>query len=121
MHPMHPSFDTTIKERPMKASALALTALALSFGTASAACAADISPWVLRVGVHTVNPKSNNGTLAGMKATVESDTTPTFSLEYMFDRHWGGGRPGFSALPSTPCASTVCPPRPPSTCRRRSA
>ncbi|OZB60808.1 MAG: hypothetical protein B7X39_08595 [Lysobacterales bacterium 14-68-21] len=73
----------------MKASALALTVLALAFGTASAAHAADTSPWVFRVGVHTVNPKSNNGTLAGMKATIDSDTKPTFSLEYMFDRNWG--------------------------------
>ena len=73
----------------MKASALALTALALALGAASAAHAADTSPWVFRVGVHTVNPKSNNGTLAGMKATINSDTKPTFSIEYMFDRNWG--------------------------------
>ncbi|ODV25528.1 MAG: hypothetical protein ABT19_03605 [Rhodanobacter sp. SCN 68-63] len=86
----------------MKAFALALTAVALALGTASAACAADTFPWVLRVGVHTVNPKSNNGTLAGMKATVESDTTPTFSLEYMFDRNWG-----VDVLASLPFKHTV--------------
>jgi len=74
----------------MKASVIALSALALALGSAAArADSSDASPWVVRVGVHTVDPKSDNGTLAGMKARVDNDTKPTFSLEYRFDPHWG--------------------------------
>ncbi len=71
----------------MKISVIALAALTLAMGPVAAR--ADSSPWVVRVGVHTVNPKSNNGTLAGMKASIDNDTKPTFSIEYMFDRNWG--------------------------------
>lgn len=45
--------------------------------------------WVLRFGAHVVDPKSNNGTLAGMKASVGSDLKPTASIEYMFTPNWG--------------------------------
>lgn len=73
----------------MKASVIALAALTLAIGPITArADSSESSPWVVRVGVHTVNPKSDNGTLAGMKATIGSDTQPTFSLEYRFDPHW---------------------------------
>ncbi|ODU66341.1 MAG: hypothetical protein ABT16_01920 [Rhodanobacter sp. SCN 65-17] len=73
----------------MKASVIALAALTLAIGPIAArADSSESSPWVVRVGVHTVNPKSDNGTLAGMKATIGSDTQPTFSLEYRFDPHW---------------------------------
>lgn len=72
----------------MKATATALAALALGAGLACTARAQDTSPWVLRVGAHVVNPKSDNGTLAGMKASIGSDVSPTFSLEYRFDPHW---------------------------------
>lgn len=48
-------------------------------------------PWVVKVGVHTVDPKSDNGTLAGgsLKADAGSDTEPTVTAEYMFDANWG--------------------------------
>lgn len=45
--------------------------------------------WVLRFGAHVVDPKSDNGKLAGMKADVGSDLKPTASLEYMFTPNWG--------------------------------
>lgn len=72
----------------MKAKVTVLAALALGAGLLPAVHAQDTSPWVFRVGAHVVNPKSDNGTLAGMKASIGSDTKPTFSLEYFFDPHW---------------------------------
>jgi outer membrane protein len=48
-------------------------------------------PWTLRVGGHVVDPKSSSGTLASgtLKADVDSDWRPTFSLEYMFTPNIG--------------------------------
>ncbi|HEX7817583.1 OmpW/AlkL family protein [Dyella sp.] len=50
---------------------------------------ADDGNWVLRFGAHVVDPKSDNGRLAGMKASVDSSTRPSASLEYMFTPNWG--------------------------------
>ncbi|MGO4702618.1 OmpW/AlkL family protein [Dyella sp. 2RAB6] len=50
---------------------------------------ANDDAWVLRFGAHVVDPKSNNGTLAGMKAKVSSDLKPTASVEYLFTPNWG--------------------------------
>lgn len=50
--------------------------------------AADDS-WIVRFGAHVVDPKSDNGTLAGMRASVGSDTKPTASLEYLITPSWG--------------------------------
>lgn len=65
-----------------------LIAAGLAIGAASTAHAADDS-WVLRFGAHVVNPKANNGQLAGMRASIDSDTKPTFSLEYLATPNWG--------------------------------
>lgn len=46
-------------------------------------------PWVLRFGAHVVDPKSNNGHLAGMQAKVGDSVRPTISIEYLLDQHWG--------------------------------
>lgn len=53
--------------------------------------AADAGDWVLRVGMHAVDPKSDNGHLAGgaLKADVGSSLRPTISLEYMFSPNLG--------------------------------
>lgn len=45
--------------------------------------------WTLRFGAHVVDPKSDNGRLAGMKASVSSDLKPTASIEYRFTPNWG--------------------------------
>ncbi|HTV84661.1 MAG TPA: OmpW family outer membrane protein [Dyella sp.] len=45
--------------------------------------------WVVRVGAHVVDPTSDTGTLAGLKATTSNDAKPTFSVEYMITPHWG--------------------------------
>ena len=56
-----------------------------------AAHAAEDGPWIFRVGAHVVQPKSNNGTLADgtLKADVENNWRPTFSLEYMLTPNLG--------------------------------
>jgi len=74
----------------MKVPTILVAATVLSC-TAISASAEDTDPWVLRVGIHNVDPKSNNGTLAGgtLKADVGSDTKPTIALEYMLAREWG--------------------------------
>ena len=50
---------------------------------------ANAGDWVLRFGAHAVDPKSDNGSLAGMKAKVSGDLKPTASIEYMATRNWG--------------------------------
>lgn len=65
---------------------LALTLLAAA--VALPAQAAD-GVWVVRAGVHVVNPQADNGRLAGAKASISSDTRPTVSLEYLWTPSWG--------------------------------
>ncbi|AHD10208.1 OmpW/AlkL family protein [Phaeobacter gallaeciensis] len=61
-------------------SALALsTALAALAGPALAQSQGD---WTLGVGIANVNPKSDNGTVAGAAATIDDDTALTFTAEY---------------------------------------
>jgi outer membrane protein len=66
----------------MKPQLSVLITAALAVGALSNAHATD-DPWVLRFGAHVVNPKSDNGQLAGMKASISSDTKPTVSVEYL--------------------------------------
>jgi outer membrane protein len=41
------------------------------------------------IGVHSVNPKSGNGTLAGaFKTDINSDTEPSLTLGLRVDEHW---------------------------------
>ncbi len=61
--------------------------LALFGGLAQAADAGNI---VLKVGVHNVNPKSDNGTLAGtLDSEVGSDAKPTIQAEYFLSPNLG--------------------------------
>ncbi|AUR02994.1 OmpW family protein [Phaeobacter sp. HS012] len=61
-------------------SALALSAaLAALAGPALAQSQGD---WTLGVGIANVNPKSDNGTVAGAAATIGDDTALTFTAEY---------------------------------------
>ncbi|UWS01226.1 OmpW/AlkL family protein [Phaeobacter inhibens] len=61
-------------------SALALSAaLAALTGPALAQSQGD---WTLGVGIANVNPKSDNGTVAGAAATIDDDTALTFTAEY---------------------------------------
>ncbi|HVC18377.1 MAG TPA: OmpW family outer membrane protein [Rhodanobacter sp.] len=72
----------------MKPLLSVLIAAALAVGAVSNVRAAD-DTWVLRFGAHVVNPKSDNGQLAGMKASITSDTKPTVSVEYLLTPSWG--------------------------------
>lgn len=60
-------------------------ALALSAATASAAGAGT---WDFKFGLANVNPKSNNGTLAGtLRAEVDSNTKPIVGFGYWLNDH----------------------------------
>lgn len=65
---------------------LALLPLALAPLTASAAD----GDWFLRVGAHVVDPKSDNGALAGgaLSASIDSNLQPTFALGRQLTPHW---------------------------------
>lgn len=78
------------------AAALALTAV-------GHARAADTG-WVVKVGAHVVDPKSDNGHLAGgaLKAEVGSNTRPTITAEYLFTPNLG-----LEVLASTPFQHSV--------------
>ncbi|SEV93738.1 OmpW family outer membrane protein [Luteibacter sp. 329MFSha] len=68
-----------------------LTFLAAGIACAAAptAFAATVdSPWIVHVGAHVVDPTSHTGRLAGMHASVDSSTRPTFSIEYRWSDAW---------------------------------
>ena len=65
-------------KRTLTAVLLASTLAAVT-GPALAQSQGD---WSFGIGVANVNPKSDNGDLAGGKASIDSDTRPTFTVEY---------------------------------------
>ena len=71
------------------AAAIALLALPVALAASCAAQAQD-DAWFFRVGAHVVNPRSDNGTLAGgaLDAAIDSDARPTFVLGRRLDDHW---------------------------------
>jgi outer membrane protein len=64
-------------------TAALLTAIGLALG--STAHADDTQQWILRVGVHDVEPKSDNHPLVSVGAAEML----TFNLTRMIDDHWG--------------------------------
>lgn len=58
---------------------------------ATATQAQQTDSWVVKIGAHSANPKSDNGLLAdgALKADVGSDARPTITGEYMFDSNFG--------------------------------
>lgn len=45
--------------------------------------------WTVRAGLGSVDPKDNNGALAGtIRTDVESNSRPTVNVEYLIDMHW---------------------------------
>lgn len=64
--------------------------LALSLLAAAAPLHAADGDWTLRVGVHAVNPDSDNGKLAGgaLHASIDTDTRPTLALGRRLSPHW---------------------------------
>lgn len=66
--------------------------LAAALATASApAPAQSRGDWTVGIGVHQVDPKSDNGKLAGgtLPVRVDSDLKPTFTGEYFIADHLG--------------------------------
>lgn len=64
-----------------------LISACLGLGAATTAHAVD-NPWIVHVGVHVGEPKSNNGQVAGMRVDVDNATRPTASIEYLFTPNW---------------------------------
>jgi outer membrane protein len=68
-------------------STLALTS-ALASMTAPA-LAQQQGDWTIGVGIANVNPKSDNGTLAGAVAEIDDGTALSLTVEYFFRDNWG--------------------------------
>jgi len=68
-------------------SALALGVAAASF--AAPAVAQSQGDWTFGVGVINVNPKSDNGTLAGAAATIDDNTQLSLTAEYFIRDNLG--------------------------------
>ena len=68
---------------------IAVAAALLAHGAAVRAQASDT--WIVKIGVHTAEPKSDNGSLANgaLKTDVGSDTKPTITAEYLLTPNWG--------------------------------
>lgn len=58
---------------------------ALALALASAAGAANASEWIVRVGGHSVDPKSDNHSVVN----VDSAQGVTFNVTYLFTPNWG--------------------------------
>ena len=69
--------------------ALAAVAALSLFSTSVAAF--EQGSWVVRAGVHSVQPKSDNGEIAALAADVEVDSAEqlTFGVTYMATDRWG--------------------------------
>ena len=59
-----------------------VSAAALALFSAMPVAAQEAGTITFGLGVHNVDPKSDNGNLAGMKASVGSSTRPTITAEY---------------------------------------
>lgn len=64
------------------ASILALATASFCSVLAAPAFAQSQGDWTFGVGIINVNPKSDNGTLAGAAATIDDDTQISFTAEY---------------------------------------
>lgn len=68
---------------------LLISALAASAALALPAAAQEAGSFTLGVGFHAVDPKSDNGTLAGADAKVGSAARPTITAEYFIRDNLG--------------------------------
>jgi outer membrane protein len=71
---------------------IAPLALALTLaGVAAPAFAQEAGDWTLALGVHNVDPKSDNGSLVGgaLDVEVDDDVKPTISVEYFVRQNLG--------------------------------
>lgn len=68
-------------------STLALTSALAAM--AAPALAQQQGDWTVGVGIANVNPKSDNGTLAGALAEIDDGTALSLTVEYFFRDNWG--------------------------------
>jgi len=66
-------------------------ALCAGLALAAGASAQEKGTWYLNVGAHVVDPKSDNGSVAGgaFDVTVGDNLRPTVMVEYFVARNWG--------------------------------
>jgi len=78
-----------IKGKTMTRSLTALTLSAALIAIAAPAIAQSQGDWTVGVGVGYLDPKSDNGTLAGADAEIDSSTRPIFTVEYFIRDNLG--------------------------------
>ncbi len=64
----------------------------LLLATLVCVCAGTVhaGDWTVKLGAHNVDPKSNNGTLAGtLDVDVSNNARPSIMLEYLWTPNWG--------------------------------
>lgn len=77
--------------------------LALAAALAVAATSAHADDWFFRAGATNVNPKSNNGTLAGtLRTTIDDNTQLGLTVGRYLDDHWA-----IEVLAATPFSHTA--------------
>lgn len=62
----------------------ATAVLALVAAAAALPASAANTGWLVRGGIHQIDPKSDNGTVAGAELGVDSQPGPTFNIDYYF-------------------------------------
>jgi len=85
--------------KPLASALLLTTALAVVAGPAVGQSQGD---WTVGLGFANINPKSSNGPIAGVGATIDDSTRPIFTVEYFIRDNWG-----VELLASTPFAHNV--------------
>ena len=81
----------------MTNSLAAFTLSTALIALAAPALAQSQGDWTVGIGAGYIDPKSDNGTLAGLEADVSSDTRPIFTVEYFIRDNLG-----IELLASTP-------------------
>ncbi len=90
------------KGKNMTKKLAALTLSTALVALAAPALAQSQGDWTLGIGVGYLDPKSDNGTLAGAAATIDADTRPIFTAEYFIRDNLG-----IELLAATPFKHTV--------------
>ena len=90
------------KGKNMTKKLAALTLSTALVALAAPALAQSQGDWTLGIGVGYLDPKSDNGTLAGAPATIDADTRPIFTAEYFIRDNLG-----IELLAATPFKHTV--------------
>lgn len=65
------------------------TIAAMTLAAAGPALAQSAGDWTIGIGAANVNPKSDNGTLAGFDASIDSNTQLSFTAEYFITNNIG--------------------------------